>query len=145
MPRRQLDDALAQLVNAELIFRRGTPPDAEYTFKHALVQDAAYSTMLKSQRAQMHACIAETYEREFPETVKRNPDVLAHHCTEAGKFGNAIDYWLKSVRMSLDRSAGSEAQAQLEKALALLQSVTDQPARQQFEGAFKSHLVTPSS
>ena len=67
MPRQQLDDALAQLVNAELIFRRGTPPDAEYTFKHALVQDAAYGTLLRSRRQQIHARIAATLEDQFPE------------------------------------------------------------------------------
>jgi class 3 adenylate cyclase len=69
MPPKQLDDALAQLVSAELVFRRGTPPDAEYTFKHALVQDAAYSTLLRGRRRQFHARIAETLERQFPEIV----------------------------------------------------------------------------
>src|SRR6202022_2921920 len=69
MPKQHLDESLAQLVNAELIFRRGTPPDAEYTFKHALVQDAAYSTLLKSRRQQIHARIATTLEEKFPETM----------------------------------------------------------------------------
>jgi tetratricopeptide (TPR) repeat protein len=140
MPRQQLDDALAQLVNAELIFRRGTPPDAEYTFKHALVQDAAYGTMLKSQRVQMHARIVETFERKFPEMLERSPDVLAYHCTEAMTFEKAIDYWLKSTRMSLGRSAGTEAQAQLEKAVTLLQNITDQAPRQQFEARIQIEL-----
>ena len=140
MPRQQLDDALAQLVNAELIFRRGTPPDAEYTFKHALVQDAAYGTMLKSQRVQMHARIVKTFEREFPEMLERSPDVLAYHCTEARTFEKAIDYWLKSARMSLGRSAGIEAQAQLEKAATLLQNITDQAPRQQFEARIQIEL-----
>ena len=75
MPREQLDDALAQLVNAELIFRRGTPPDAEYTFKHALVQDAAYSTLLRSRRQQLHGRIAAILEARFPETVQAQPNV----------------------------------------------------------------------
>ena len=66
MPQQQLDDALEQLVSAELIFRRGTPPDAEYTFKHALVQDAAYSTLLRSRRQQLHARIAATLEEPIP-------------------------------------------------------------------------------
>ena len=73
MPQQQLDDALAQLVRAELIFRRGTPPDAEYTFKHALVQDAAYSTLLRSRRQQLHARIATTLESQFPEIVAAQP------------------------------------------------------------------------
>ena len=70
MPQPQLDDALAQLVSAELIYRRGTPPDAEYSFKHALVQDAAYSTLLRSRRQQLHARIAATLEGRFPEVVR---------------------------------------------------------------------------
>jgi predicted ATPase len=66
-PQQRVDDALEQLVNAELIFRRGTPPDAEYTFKHALVQDAAYGTLLRSRRQQLHARIASTLESQFPD------------------------------------------------------------------------------
>src|SRR6185437_16034148 len=69
MPRQKLDDALEQLVNAELIFRRGTPPDADYTFKHALVQDAAYSTLLRSRRHQLHGHITAVLEAHFPEIV----------------------------------------------------------------------------
>ena len=84
MPQQKLDDALEQLVNAELIFRRGTPPDAEYTFKHALVQDAAYSTLLRSRRQQLHARIAATLESQFPEIVAASRHCLAQHCTEAG-------------------------------------------------------------
>ena len=74
MPQHKLDDALEQLVRAELIFRRGTPPDAEYTFKHALVQDAAYSTLLRSRRQQIHARIVTTLESQFPEIAAAQPD-----------------------------------------------------------------------
>ena len=81
MPPRQLDDALAQLVGAELIYRRGTPPDAEYTFKHALVQDAAYGTLLRSRRQQLHARVAATLEGRFPEIVAAQPALLAHQTT----------------------------------------------------------------
>jgi predicted ATPase len=77
MPRQQLDDALTQLVQAELIFRRGTPLDAEYTFKHALVQDAAYSTLLRSRRQQLHGRIAATLEDQLPETVASQPALVA--------------------------------------------------------------------
>jgi len=84
MPQPKLDDALSQLVGAELIYRRGTPPDAEYTFKHALVQDAAYSTLLRSRRQQLHARIAATLEDQFPEIVAAQPALLARHCGEAG-------------------------------------------------------------
>ena len=81
---------------AELIFRRGTPPDAEYTFKHALVQDAAYSTLLRSRRQQIHGRIATTLENQFPETMTAQPELLAHHCGEAGLTEKAVGYWLKA-------------------------------------------------
>jgi predicted ATPase len=80
MPKQQLDDALAMLVRAELIFRRGTPPDAEYTFKHVLVQDAAYNTLLRSRRQQLHARIATALEDQFQEMVVAQPALLAQHC-----------------------------------------------------------------
>ena len=107
MPRQQLDDALAQLVHAELIFRRGTPPDAEYTFKHALVQDAAYSTLLRSRRQQMHARIAATLEDQFPEIVVAQPALLARHCAEAGLAEKAVAYWLKAGQAG-DRALGDD-------------------------------------
>jgi DNA-binding winged helix-turn-helix (wHTH) protein/tetratricopeptide (TPR) repeat protein len=136
----ELEPLLRQLVASELVHQRGVVPHAVYTFKHALVQDAAYGTMVKSQRAAIHARIVETFERQFPEMLERNPDVLAYHCTEAGSFGKAIDYWLKSTRKSLARSAGIEAEAQLEKAVTLLQNITDQAARQQFEARIQVEL-----
>jgi predicted ATPase len=83
-PQAKLDEALEQLASAELIFQRGVPPDAEYTFKHALVQDAAYSTLLRSRRQQLHGRIATTLEAQFPEIVETKPEVLARHCAEAG-------------------------------------------------------------
>src|SRR4029077_18564138 len=79
MPQQKLDEALEQLVQAELIFRRGSPPEAEYTFKHALVQDAAYDTLLRSRKQQLHARIAAALERGFPELVPPAPALLAHH------------------------------------------------------------------
>src|SRR5262249_4571101 len=90
MPKRQVDDALAQLTSAELIFRRGTPPDAEYTFKHALVQDAAYSTLLRSRREDLHTRIVATLEDQFPEIVVAQPALLAQHCAEAGLPRKAV-------------------------------------------------------
>jgi class 3 adenylate cyclase len=96
MPQQQLDDALVQLVTAGLIFRRGTPPDAEYRFKHALVQDAAYSTLLRSRRQQLHARIVAILEDQFPEIVAAEPPLLAQHCTEAGLAEKAVTYWLKA-------------------------------------------------
>jgi len=136
----ELAPLLRQLVASELVHQRGVVPHAVYTFKHALVQDAAYGTMLKSQRVQIHVRIVETFERQFPEMLERNPDVLAYHCSEAGAFGKAIDYWLKSTRLSLVRSAGIEAQAQLEKAVTLLPEITDPERRRQFEARIHVEL-----
>ena len=133
MPQQRLDDALVQLVSAELIFRRGTPPDAEYTFKHALVQDAAYSTLLRSRRVQVHGRIASTLENEFPELVAAHPELLAHHCGEAGLNEKAINYWLKAGQQAAARSATAEAGAQLKKGLDLLASLSDTVQRQQQE------------
>jgi class 3 adenylate cyclase/predicted ATPase len=133
MPQHKLDDALDQLVGAELIFRRAMPPDAEYSFKHALVQDAAYSTMLRSRRQQLHASIATTLESRFPEIVAAEPAILAHHCTEAGLAEKAISYRLKAGQQAVARSAMAEAVAQLQKGLDLLPSQPDDARQQQQE------------
>src|SRR6185312_8344605 len=89
IPDEQLRDALDQLVAADLIHRRGTPPDAVYTFKHALVQDAAYSTLLRGRRTQLHAAIAEALEKKFPQIAAAQPARLAQHCAEAGQAEKA--------------------------------------------------------
>jgi tetratricopeptide (TPR) repeat protein len=133
MPRHKLDDALEQLVRAELIFRRGTPPEAEYTFKHALVQDAAYSTLLRSRREQLHARIAATIEDRFRDVVTAQPALLAQHCAEAGLAKKAVGYWLKAGQQALARSAMTEAVAQLQKGLARLAGLPDDPWRRQDE------------
>jgi class 3 adenylate cyclase/predicted ATPase len=129
----QLDDALAQLLRAELIYRRGTPPDAEYTFKHALVQDAAYSTLLRSRRQQLHARIAATLEDRFPEIVAAQPALLAHHCTEAGLTQKAVDYWLGGGRQAWGRSMLAEALALLRRGLALVPALPDTDWRRERE------------
>jgi len=105
MPQQQLDDALAQLVSAELIFRRGTPPDAEYTFKHALVRDAAYSTLLRSRRHQIHGRIATTLENQFSEIIATQPALMAQHCADAGINEKAAGYYLKAGQQAISRSA----------------------------------------
>ena len=131
MPQQKLDEALEQLVQAELIFRRGSPPEAEYTFKHALVQDAAYDTLLRSRKQQLHARIAITLENQFPETAASEPAILAHHCTEAGLADRAVEYRLKAGQQAVARSAMVEAVAQLEKGLALLTTLPTSLERQQ--------------
>ena len=95
LPKERLEEALAQLVRSELIFCRGEIPQAVYTFKHALVRDAAYSGLLKSRRAALHATIADAFEQRFPEIVEAQPETLAHHLTEAGLFQKAEAYWLQ--------------------------------------------------
>ena len=133
MPQQQIDGALAQLTGAELIFRRGTPPDAEYTFKHALVQDAAYGTLLHSRRRQLHSRITTTLETQFPEIRGAQPELLARHCTEAGLTEKAVGYWLKAGRKAVAHSAMKEAVGQLKRGLELLTSVPDNVWRRQQE------------
>jgi class 3 adenylate cyclase/predicted ATPase len=133
MPQHQVDDGLVQLAGAELIFRRGTPPDAEYTFKHALVQDAAYSTLLHSRRRQLHGHIAAVLEGQFAEIVEMQPELLARHCAEAGLVQKAIDYWLKAGQLAVTRAAMPEALAQVRKGLDLLPGVSDTAARREQE------------
>jgi predicted ATPase len=133
MPAQQLDDALAQLVSSELIFERGTPPDAEYTFKHALVQDAAYSTLLRSRRQLLHARIVQVLESQFLDVVETQPDLLARHCAEAGLLEKAVGYCLAAGRQAIARWALTEATGQLRKGLDLLSGLPDRTQRQEME------------
>ncbi len=129
-----LEPLLGQLVAAELVHQRGTPPHASYVFKHALVQDAAYETMLLAQRAAVHRRIVAAYDAEFPEEIQRHPDVLAHHCAAAGDWPRAIDARIRAARLARERSAGIEAQAQVEQAMALLPKIPATAERAQLEG-----------
>ena len=100
-----LREALSQLIRSELVFSRGEPPQALYTFKHALVRDAAYETLLRGPRRELHARIAMVLEERFPEDVEQQPEILAQHCTIAGLNERAIGYWSRAGRKSLARSA----------------------------------------
>jgi len=133
MPPQQLEDSLTRLEIAELLYRRGTPPDAEYTFKHALVQNAAYGSLLRSRRQQLHGRIVTILENQFPEVVTGQPELMAHHSTEAGLSEKAVSYWLKAGRQAIARSAMSEAVAHLQKGLELLKSMPDNSERRQQE------------
>jgi predicted ATPase/class 3 adenylate cyclase len=133
IPQEELDDALTQLINAELIFRRGTPPDAEYTFKHALVQEATYGTLLRSRRQQLHGRITATLEGQFPEIVEAQPERVARHCAEAGLAEKTVGYWLKAGQQAVTRSAMTEAVTLLQKGLDLLTSMPDSVRRRQRE------------
>jgi class 3 adenylate cyclase/tetratricopeptide (TPR) repeat protein len=117
LPRERLEKALGELVQSELIFCRGDIPHAVYTFKHALVRDAAYASLLKRRRWHLHAAIADALEQQFPETVQAQPETLAHHLTEAGMIEKAIGYWLQAGKSAALRSANLEAIAHLERGI----------------------------
>src|SRR5262249_40126596 len=106
---------LAQLVESELVFCRGEAPQAIYSFKHVLVRDAAYSGLLKSRRAQLHAAIASAFEQRFPEIIQAEPETLAHHLMEAGLKEKAAGYWLQAGKNAAMRSANLEAIAHLQR------------------------------
>jgi class 3 adenylate cyclase/predicted ATPase len=116
-PEAELRSALDRLIAAGLLFRRGVPPHATYLFKHALVQDAAYGTLLREPRRALHARIAETIESEFAETAESRPELLARHWTDAGLVEKAAGLWGKAGQRSLARSALVEAAEQLTRAL----------------------------
>ena len=117
-----LKDALAQLEQTGLLFRRGEPPEAVYSFKHALVRDAAYESLLKSRRQQLHGQIGRTLEQKFPEIIASRPEIVAHHFTEAGLVEPAIDYWLKAGQLALSRSANAEAAKHLGRGIELIKA-----------------------
>jgi class 3 adenylate cyclase len=114
---RTLHEELHRLVEAELLYQRGVPRQATYTFKHALIQDAAYESLLKSTRQQYHQRIAQVLEGQFPETVDHQPELLAHHYTEAGLNAQAVSYWYKAAQRAVERSAHVEAISHLRTGL----------------------------
>src|SRR5215467_13927256 len=134
-PEAELASALNRVVEAGLLLRQGVPPHASYLFKHALVQDAAYGTLLREPRRALHARIAEALETQFAEIAKSRPELPAHHCTEAGQIEKAASLWGKAGLQSLTRSALTEATAQLNRALAQIGVLHGTPAlrRQQIE------------
>ena len=106
------------------MYQRGVPPQATYVFKHALIQDAAYESLLKSTRQHYHQRIAQVLEAQFPETAGAQPELLAHHYTEAGLTRQAVDYWYKAGQRAIERSAHLEAITHLRQGLALLADAT---------------------
>jgi predicted ATPase len=134
-----LKHALAKLEQAELVFRRGEPPEAIYSFKHALVRDAAYQSLLKSRRQQLHGQIARTMEQKFPDIVARQPEIVAHHFTEAGLVEPAIDYGLKAGKFALSRSA-SAAVGHLKQGLKQIPNIDDPMLRNKWELLLQTSL-----
>jgi class 3 adenylate cyclase/predicted ATPase len=142
-PEADLASAIAGLVAAGLLFQQGTPPNATYLFKHALVQDAAYGTLLRKPRRTLHACIAETLEGQFADIAERQPELLARHCTEAGLVEKAADLWGKAGQRSLERSALVEATEQLKRALAQIAALPATPALRREQIKLQVALITP--
>jgi class 3 adenylate cyclase/predicted ATPase len=128
-PETELRAALDRLAAAELVFARGTPPDSSYTFKHALVRDAAHESLLRAQRQRLHARIARTLEEQFPETVAAEPELLARHYAEAALAEQAVGYWQRAGQQALTRSAMAEAVVHLTKGLEALQRLPTGPER----------------
>ena len=128
-----LNHALTELEQAELVYRHGEPPEAIYSFKHALVRDAAYESLLKSRRQQLHGQIAHALKERFPDVVTTEPEILAHHFSEAGSADLAVDYWLKAGDHALTRSADAEAVKHLRRGIELIQSLALSPERNRKE------------
>ncbi|HET7666370.1 MAG TPA: hypothetical protein VFK56_09925, partial [Mycobacterium sp.] len=128
-------------VAAEFLHQRGTPPEATYRFKHALIQDAAYQSLLKSTRQQHHQRIATAIEAQFPETVESQPELLAHHYTEAGVIAQAVFYWLAAANRALHRHANQEAANHATRGLELLATQPDTPQRAERELALQQVLA----
>jgi class 3 adenylate cyclase/tetratricopeptide (TPR) repeat protein len=142
MPQTQLDNALGQLSESGLAFRRGTPPDAVYTFKHALVQDAAYDSLLKTRRQELHAKIARVIEAQFPNIKTTEPEVLAHHLTAASLTEAAIPLWQAAGELALKRMALTEAIAHLNQGLELVSTVPWSSERDAGELGLRTRLGT---
>jgi predicted ATPase len=134
---------LDRLIAAGLLFQQGVPPHSSYLFKHALVQDAAYGTLLREPRRALHARIAETLEVQFPEIAENQPELLAHHCTEAGLIEKAARLWGRAGQRSLERSALVEAVAQFTRALDQITSLPASPELRREEIKLQIALIAP--
>jgi class 3 adenylate cyclase len=135
--------SLDRLVGAGLVFQRGLPPQSTYSFKHALVQDAAYSTLLRRQRQSLHGRIAASLKERFTEKTESQPELLARHLTEAGQTEEAITYWSKAGQQATARFANNEAEAHLTKAIELLQTLPGDRSRNEQEVDLRLALAIP--
>jgi len=140
---KELEAALALLEAADLIIARGNPPQVTYTFKHALVQEAAYSTLLISRRQTLHKRIAETLQGKFAQIAEVQPELLAHHFTEAGLTAQAIDWWERAALRSATRYNNVEAVSQFNRALALLTQLADDSSSRRREFELRVALIEP--
>jgi predicted ATPase len=136
----EVASSLARLTDAGLVFCRGTPPRATFLFKHALVRDAAYGTLLRGSRQALHARIAGTLEERWPEIVDAQPELLAHHFTEAVSNERALQYWQRAGERALRNAAYQESIAHLEKALAVAEKLAERSdaARAEIAASYRS-------
>jgi class 3 adenylate cyclase/tetratricopeptide (TPR) repeat protein len=138
----ELRDDLTKLVDTELLFRRGSPPNASYIFKHALIRDTAYDSLLRSKRQDLHARIATVLEERFPETALNEPELLGHHFTEAGLAETAVKYWKIAGERALDRSANVEAVSHFTRGLEVLATLPDSAATARTEVELHTMVAT---
>ena len=135
-----LQRELGRLVDAELLYQRGLPPQATYLFKHALIRDIAYESLLRSTRQGYHQRVAQVLEAQFPETAATQPELLAQHCTEAGLSAQAVRYWHQAGQHAIQRSAHTEAVAHLTQGLTVLTTLPHTPERVRQELALQTSL-----
>ena len=138
-----LDQALTELVQAELLYQRGSPPHATYTFKNTLIQEAAYYSLLRTKRQQYHRGVAKALEERFPETVAAQPELLAYHYSEAGIAASAIEYWRRAGERETQRSANLEAIHHFQRALQITLEMPDGQERAQRELELQLALGVP--
>jgi len=138
-----LQQGMSQLVDAELVYQRGLPPRSRYVFKHALIQDAAYQSLLKSTRQQYHQRIAQVLATQLPEIAETQPELVAHHYTEAGLSAQAMSYWQRAGQQAIERSANLEAINHLTKGLELLKALPETTERTQQELTLRIALGAP--
>jgi hypothetical protein len=131
------------LTTAGLLFRQGMPPRATYLFKHALIQDAAYGMLLREPRRALHARIAQTIEKQFPETAETQPELIARHCTEAAQVEKAAHLWGKAGQRSLARSALVEAAEQLTRAIHQIAALPTSPSLRRAQIRFQVAVINP--
>ena len=138
-----LQAGLERLAEADILLVQGVPPEFDYRFKHALIQDAAYENLLKSRRVVLHHRVAETLRDRFPATAAVEPEALAHHFTQAGLAETAIEWWNKAGEQALQRSAYVETIGHLGKAISLIESLPASAARRRQEVKLQVALITP--
>ena len=135
-----LQRELGRLVDAELLYQRGLPPQATYLFKHALIRDIAYESLLRSTRQGYHQRVAQVLEAQFPETAATQPELLAQHYTEAGLSAQAVRYWHQAGQRAIQRAAHAEAVTHLRQGIAVLTTLPPTPERARQELAFQTSL-----